>query len=413
MKLPKNKKGLILVLAIVAIAIFAIMAISMASLGFQSRIRAIRTERETAARAAADAGHDAAIFELNRLLDAWTGVLPQATAPVALSGSDQIYTYSVVPTAGIPAGLLAFDVASVGTAGRVQRKVFSRTVLVSVFSFAILVKDTIELKANATVDGYNSAEGPYGGANSGLPVEIGTNDDDGGDITLRRRVVISDGSSLIVGVGALDDPEAVVDDRSGFEGDIFASLVEIPFPDVTMSIGGLVNLGDLDVPKNNTVTISSGRYLYDKITVNQNATLEIEGSVIVNVLAGGMLLKKNAELIVKGTPDSSLELYLDGNFNAKAGTEVTNDTQDPTKLQIFGTSNATSIILKNSADFYGAIYAPYAELDMRNSGDLFGSFVGDSLILHNSVNFHYDTALQIADPNDEGVRFVPTRWYEE
>ena len=212
MKLFRDNKGLILVLVVIAIAIFAIMSISMASLGFQSRIRAIRAEREVAAREAADAGHDAAIFELNRLLEAWTGTLPQEPVPVALSGSDQTYTYSVVPTVGAPAGLLAFDIASVGTAGQTERKTFSRTILISVFNFAILVKDTIELKANVTVDGYNSSDGPYGGTNSGLPVQIGTNDDDDGDITLRNGVMLSGGSSLIVGVGALDDPEAVIDD---------------------------------------------------------------------------------------------------------------------------------------------------------------------------------------------------------
>ena len=81
-------KGLVLVLLVLAIAIFATMAVSMTSLGYQSRIRA---EQEIAAREAADAGHDAAVFEpihtpLHRLserrLDCWLLTSVPAERPV-------------------------------------------------------------------------------------------------------------------------------------------------------------------------------------------------------------------------------------------------------------------------------------------------------------------------------------------
>ncbi len=406
-------KGLVLVLLVFAIAIFAVMAVSMASLGYQSRIMAIRAEQEIAAREAADAGHDAAVFELNRLLDSWTGALPQQSTTVSLPGSSQTYTYTVAPTVGAPAGLLALDISAVGTAGSTLRTVFSRTVLTSVFNFAILVKDSVELKAKVTIDGYDSADGAYGGTNSGLPIHIGTNCDEPGDIILRTGIEVPEDSMLIVGPGAIDDPGIVVNDKSDFQGDIVATLQEIPFPDVTLPIDGLTNSGQLDVATGDTVTVTAGAYLYDGIVVNQNATLQLEGDVTISVLSGGVLLKTGAKILVQGTPDSSLEMYLAGNFDAMNGGDVINDTQDPTKVTFYGTSQCTSIILKNSSNFYGSIYAPYALLDIRNSADLYGSFVGDSAIIHNSVQFHYDAALQNVDPDDIGVRFVPTRWHEE
>ena len=98
---------------------------------------------------------------------------------------------------------------------------------------------------------------------------------------------------------------------------------------------------------------------------------------------------------------------------SEAGAEVTNETQDSTKLYFYGLPTCDSIILKNSSDFYGAIYAPNAMLDIRNSGEIYGSFVGEDMILHNSVNFHYDYALQNANPGDPGAKFVPTKWHEE
>lgn len=408
-----TRNGLVLVLVVAAIAIFAIMALAMAALGYQSRIHAVRTQHELAAREAADAGHDAAVYELNRQLESWAGTLPQQPVAVPLPGGNQSYTYAVTPTPGAPLGSLAFDITGVGTSGNTQRWVFSRTILSGVFDYAAVVKDRMEFNAKVTIDGYDSTQGSYGSGNSGIGVQMGTNDDDDGDITLKNGVDVSGDSLLIVGHGAVDDPYSVVDDKTGVEHDVVAALEDIPFPDVTMPTAGLTNLGRLEVGKNDTVTIAAGSYLYDGIEVEQFATLEIEGDVVLNVLAGGILLKTDAELVIKGTPNSSLELYLAGNFEAMTGGNITNDTSDPTKLKLYGTSGCQSIILKNDSDFFGGIYAPYAYLDIRNSGDIYGSFVGDKMVLHNSVNFIYDAALGNVLPTDPGVRFVPRRWREE
>jgi len=408
-----TRTGLVLVLVVAAIAIFAIMALAMATLGYQSHIRAVRTQHELAAREAADAGHDAAVYELNRQLESWDGILPQQLVPVMLPGGNQSYTYTVTTSAGAPLGSLAFDITAVGTSGNTQRWVFSRTMLSGVFNYAGVVKDSMEFKAKVTIDGYDSTQGSYGSGNSGIGVQIGTNDDDDGDIKLNNGVDVSGDSLLIVGHGAVDDPNSVVDDKTGQEHDIVAVLEDIPFPDVTMPTGGLTNLGRLEVAKDDTVTIGAGSYLYDGIEVEQFATLEIEGDVVLNVLAGGILLKKDAELIIKGTPSSSLELYLAGNLEAMTGGNITNDTSDPTKFKLYGTADCQSIILKNDSDFFGGIYAPYAYLDIRNSGDIYGSFVGDKMVLHNSVDFVYDAALGNVLPADPGVRFVPRRWHEQ
>jgi len=409
----RTHNGLVLVLVVAAIAIFSIMVLAMASLGYQSRIRAVRAQHELAAREAADAGHDAAVYQLNRQLESWVGVMPQKRLPLALPGGSQSYTYTVASSLGAPVGSLAFDITAVGTSANIQRRVFSRTQLLGPFDYAVLVKDRMELKAKATFDGYDSTQGSYGGVNSGGPVKVGTNDDDPGDITLNSGVGLGEDSILIVGHGAAEDPGSVVDDKTGEEHAVFAALQEISFPDVTMPTGGLSSLGQLNVGSNETVTIGVGSYLYDGIRVEQFGTLEIEGDVVLNVLSGGVLLKNSARLVIKGTPNSSLKLYLAGDFEAMTGGEVINDTSDPTKLKLYGTSGCRSITLKNSSDFFGAIYAPYALLDIRNSGDIYGSFVGERMVLHNSVNFIYDAALGCALPGDPAARFVPKRWHED
>ena len=166
------------------------------------------------------------------------------------------------------------------------------------------------------------------------------------------------------------------------------------------------------VPIGGTQTINEGSWHVDSALIDPNSQLLINGDVTLYV-KGDLRLKNGGQIRIPGSSESSLKLYMGGDFIADNGGEVINDTLDPTKLKFYGLPTCTQIILKNSSDFYGAIYAPDTLLDIRNTGDIYGSFVGDDMILYNSVNFLYDYALSEADPSDAGARFVPTRWHEE
>ena len=72
----------------------------------------------------------------------------------------------------------------------------------------------------------------------------------------------------------------------------------------------------------------------------------------------------------------------------------------------------TYIKLKNSANFYGAIYAPYANITLDNGADVYGSIVGSTFILKNNGTFFYDANLRDRTVNDALVRFTTDRWSE-
>ena len=156
---------------------------------------------------------------------------------------------------------------------------------------------------------------------------------------------------------------------------------------------------------------AEGKWHVDSAIINPNGKLIIDSDVTLYV-KGGFRLKNGAMIRIPGSSDSSLNIYMGGDFIADNSTEVINDTDNPTKLKFYGLPTCSKVILLNSADFYGAIYAPDTVLDIRNSGDIYGSFVGNNTILHNSVNFIYDYALSKGEPGNPGVKFVPTRWHE-
>ena len=396
-----------MILAVLALAIFAVMAVSMATLGFQGRIRSVRFEQELGARQAADAGHDAAIFALNQWLKS-SGPLP-ASMTETLAAANQSYVCTVKQP---KAGVWAFNIASHGTYRDSHRSVYSNTVLKSAFKYAIHVKDGIELKAKSKLDGYDSRIGSYGAGNSGKCIQIGTNSDQDNMIIIKNGVDISNLSEIFVGTGAIDNPAAVVDNKSNWIGAIGCSP-KMDFPDVTAPATNAWTQPSLYVPIGGTEIINKGDWHVDSALIDPNSHLIINGEVTLYV-KGDLRLKNGAEIrILKTDPPSSLKLYMGGSFIADNGGEVINETKVSTNLKFYGLPTCTQIILKNSSDFYGAIYAPDTLLDIRNTGDIYGAFVGDDMILHNSVRFLYDYALSDADPDDEGVRFVPTQWHEE
>jgi hypothetical protein len=326
-----------------------------------------------------------------------------------LAAANQSYVCTVEQPS---AGVWAFDIASHGTFRDSHRSVYSNTVLKSAFEYAIRVKDSIELKAKSKLDGYDSRIGSYGAGNNGKQIQIGTNSDQDNMIIIKNGVDISNESLIFVGSGADDDPGAVVDNKSNWAGKICCSP-ELEFDSVTAPATNPWTSSDISIPINGTEIINGGDWHVDSAAIDPNSQLIINGEVTLYI-KGDLRLKNGGEIRILDTdPPSSLKLYMGGDFIADNGGEVINETKVSTNLKFYGLPTCTQIILKNSSDFYGAIYAPDTLLDIRNSGDIYGSFVGADMILHNSLRFLYDYALRDADPSDEGVKFVPTRWHEE
>ncbi len=81
-------------------------------------------------------------------------------------------------------------------------------------------------------------------------------------------------------------------------------------------------------------------------------------------------------------------------------------------LKFTASTVARVSLLKTEPIFYGAIYAPNADVRSHNSVEMYGEIVANSFIQDVSANLHYDASLRDVNINDEGVRFVVKHWCE-
>jgi len=123
-----------------------------------------------------------------------------------------------------------------------------------------------------------------------------------------------------------------------------------------------------------TVVLSSGNYYVSSITLGNGTTLQIDSS------------------------SGPVNIYLMGPMEAKEGSSI-NFAGDPTDFSIFSISTG-DIILKHSGSFKGVLYAPYADVQVRNSGDFYGICWGGSIALKNSGDVYLDLAARRKVPSN-------------
>ncbi len=128
--------------------------------------------------------------------------------------------------------------------------------------------------------------------------------------------------------------------------------------------------GNLTVSKGNTVTLASGSYCFNFVTLSDGSTLKVNGPVKINMT---------------------------GAFTASGG-GVINPTLIPSNLQILMSSNNVGMTLIDVSSAYFTAYAPGATVTLSGS-QVFGALVGKVVTLGKSVTgsagsaVHYDLKL--------------------
>jgi len=403
--LQSKKRGSALALAVVAVLILLAMGTGLLSLGMNSRIFSIRTTSDIMARCAADAGLTMALFRMNekkQQVGLWDGsTLPQAIDE-KLPNCDATYSYTV--TGDLTNG---YSVKSVGRANQAERTVYATLGLEGLFEYAILTKESLILKPDTLIDGYNS-EDPF---DTDFEIDISTQSTADASVILNSGVTVK--GDITVGIGG--DPDTVIKDMGATTGDRIGGIIEEPLP--LISPPALPNKGVDIVATGETVTLSpsdSGQYGSIIVTKgSQIGVLEISGGDVVLYLTGDIDLGESCELVVKD--NSSLTVYIDGDIHCRANSAVNAEypPEEPSKFQIYGTSEVQqSFDIKAKNDWSGTIYAPNADVILYANGDFYGSTVSNSFELKAGGNYYYDEALRTVNVDDLGVRFVIKRWYE-
>lgn len=400
-KLLRTKQaGFAIAIVLCAILLLFVIGIGLSGIGMHRRAFAVQTCSGIAARCAADAGLTKALLEMNEKLKVkpWDdSSLPYATDE-SLPGCDATLSYTV--TGDRHNG---YNIASVGKYGQQVKEVSCSLKLESPFDTAIFGKEMISLKPGTTIDSYN-CEIPDG------CLKIGTESTLAGTVIARSGVTID--GDVFVGPGA--DPDAVIDSRheAVITGTTYALDEEFQTPAIKVP-QYLQNLPSIGVITNSMTLYGPTRC--EKIELGNGQTLTIDGPVDLycngsctfDVLSSLLIVDANVN------PDAYLNLYLDGDFTAKNSSAINNCTKDPRKLKIYGLENCTTIDFLIESIFFGAIYAPAADVVLRKSVEVYGAVIANSFTQQVSADFHYDASLIEGSVTDEMVSFVIKQWSED
>ncbi|MBW8040110.1 MAG: hypothetical protein FVQ85_08940 [Planctomycetes bacterium] len=403
--LQTKRGGFALALVLFAVVLLLVIGVGVLNLGMHGRAFSVRTSSELVARSAADAGLTKALLEMNQQLEAKTwndNSLPSATDEM-LPNCDSSFSYNVVKTT-TPDGNDLYTLECTGNSSRFNKTVNCTLELKGIFEYAIFALGDITLKNGTMITAYNQ------GADD-TPMQVGTDSTEDGAITAKLGVTIE--GDIVVGVDG--DPDTVIDNatEATITGQIYPSLVKNKTPNINVP-NSLLNMASSGVITNsitiNTMTKYDSVFLTGVGDPNKTDIITIDGNVKIYVL-GDLRLGNNDEL--KILADASLTIYLGGNLYIDNGGAVNNLTMDPRQLKIYGLDTCTLIDFKNSGTFYGAIYAPNADIRLHNGVTVYGAMVGKSFTQDVNANFYYDMSLREVAASDIGVHMVIKRWSEQ
>lgn len=258
----------------------------------------------------------------------------------------------------------------------------------SVFDYAIFGEHGVEISGSTFIGSINgkatigtnskSEESPYAINVDGNP-------------TIDANVVIGPGGDTTAAINA---SEGVIppENRSTLGEPRY--MPEVNLPDW---VGTTILIGDYTV---------NGQENISDILSDTDA----EGNLIghfgsLHILATGdeLVIDEDCVLVIgyleirsKGgiyiNPSKNLTIYVTQEADI-GGNGIVNPDEDSTLLHIYGTDSCESITYSGTADFYGAVYAPEAEITCSGNAKIIGSLIGDTVDIGGNPEIRWDPAL--------------------
>jgi hypothetical protein len=241
-------------------------------------------------------------------------------------------------------------------------------VITDPFKNAIHVRNTVEMLGSAWTDSYDSRSGPYHPTNNrGHRGHVSTDGIAAGVITVGANSSI--GGDAIIGPGgdvavAINNSGTITGLQGTERGARNSPLSSIP--------AGLINQGPLTIAGNAIRVLGEGAYWFSMISITGNGRLQTTGAVKIYV-TGNIDIGGNG-IATAGNLPSNLLIY---------------GTQDPSDAS----QKTTTVKIHGNGDFYGAVYAPGAALDVYGKGAVYGALTGNTVKINGNGGFHYDEAL--------------------
>jgi hypothetical protein len=280
---------------------------------------------------------------------------------------------------------------------------------------AMLSKGRINLGGTVRVDSYSSCDGPYDPATSDDCGDVASNGplnrqvSAGGDVQIRGHISTGPGGTVgISGTEVSIGSKAWVEGgNSGiepgwFRDDMNATIADSPTPPAggytAFPAGGYVDgvWYDWIVP--------GGTYSVPSLQLNGQKKLLITGDVILKV--NGDVQSTDESGIVIG-PTGSLQMFVTGSASI-GGSGVSNMAKDPWRFSYWGAKSNTRVTFNGSSEFYGLLYAPYADLNLGGGTVIYGGTVSKTVSAMGGFTLHYDKCLS----QESRARYIVINWDE-
>jgi hypothetical protein len=395
--LNRFPRGSTLAMVMAVMVLLFITGVGILAVGFQSRLLAIADKESLAARCAADAGIEHAIFLVNQSLKA--GTLNDASLPsasnVALQPATANESYSYMVTGSWP----NYTLTATGKYGQRTKTMSALLRPIGVFEYAMLVATTLTTQNNDIIKAPNTS----------VPLMVGTLSSAAGAITMNNNSAIQGDAFVGVGGNASTGIDATVTGRKFVKDDPPLSMHTPIVPASALS----ASPNTAWVTPNNASIGAAGTTTYLRYTdITINGALNIVGNVILYV--NGNITDSGSGINV--TSNSSLTLYITGNLTGGNGVWLGSASGDPSTLTIYGVgaSPQTFTLSKNNGTMVGRIYAPNAFVDAKNmnTGSFTGSIVANSFQAKNNATFIYDQRVRNYDKTSPDVKLVVKGWSE-
>ncbi len=137
------------------------------------------------------------------------------------------------------------------------------------------------------------------------------------------------------------------------------------------------------------IPLTATTYRLPKVSLKAQSTGYIDGDVTLYV-DGDFSIVGGGDLTM--LPNSSLTIYVSGDIDI-SGNGIANTGMSPLDLMIYGTGTTGGVKIAGTSAFFGAVYAPMLDIDIRGTSESYGSFVGETIGMTGGALVHFDECL--------------------
>lgn len=381
-----SRRGGALILSVSAVLVVSILAAGFLQLCTAISRRMSASADTTQALYLAEAGLAEAY---SGLAQAKTGNVGTEERPAAYGGG--LFWVEAIPHAG---GLVELESTALYGTGRATLGMVCEPVNIGVASLGFFTDKDLRLNPDVRLDSYDSKQGTYAD-------QMGTPLNNQGIVGSNGNVTVASGNLIFGDVIYGPTAGAKVSAGSVVTGDMSprADLETLPPIDVP----AIPLLPGISYSGAAPLIIPPGEAGYKSLDITKNCKVILKGPL--TLVVEDIILRSGAELRFD-TTDGPVELHVTSSLDLNTGSIVSTSTQVTSdSIVMVSAPPGKTVNFGAKSQFYGFIYAPYAQTHVSSTYEVYGGLICSELRLAAQGKLHFDLAL---GPTLESL--LPTLW---